>query len=298
MRFPLILVPQELNIDFMRVKSAAFCFSIVLSVLIIISLFSVGLNLGIDFTGGVIIEVRSTQDVHNIRHILNEGNYRGFTIQQVGTGDIVMIRLPSEQAEQQATIVEGLKELLRQHNITEFVKIDYVGPKVGRELVERGAAAMLFALVAMMGYVWMRFDWQYGLGVIIALLHDLLATLGFYVVFRHDFDLTSIAALLTVIGYSINDSVVIYDRIRENVRKYKALSPERLINRSLNETMSRTVMTVLTTVVACLALVMCGGEVLRGFSSAVLFGIIFGTYSSIFVSAPILLYTNFSATKQ
>jgi preprotein translocase SecF subunit len=259
-------------------------------------LLSRGLNLGLDFTGGIIIEVKSEQkiDLGTLRDYLHEEGYSGATLQNFGDESVVLIRIQPKQEGSYNKEVEVLKGFLSSHlgSDIEFRKVDYVGPKVGKELVMNGVYATLLALLMMMLYIWLRFDWQFGVGAVIALLHDMLFTLGFYSLTRIEFDLTSIVAILTVIGYSINDSVVIFDRIRENIRKYKQMPISELINVSINETLSRTVMTVLVTLIACLALVIFGGEVIFGFSIAMLVGIAFGTYSSIYISAPILIYSD------
>lgn len=275
------------SIDFMSHRVKAFFLSGFLTLAVIIALALHGLNLGIDFTGGVVVEMRGRAEVSEIRQIIAAVGYKNAIVQSVDDGNGFMLRFYPHIDQDQSDLAENLRKVF---DNMEILKVEYVGPKVGSEMVRNGISAMFFAIIAMMGYIYMRFNLRYAIGVVVALMHDLIVTLGFYVVTRFEFDLTSIAALLTILGYSINDSVVIYDRIRENVKKYSTRSLIEIINTSLNETLSRTIMTVLTTLVACLALVLWGGEVLRGFSSAVLFGIAFGTYSSIFISAPILVY--------
>lgn len=295
MRLPLTLIPNKTNIDFIGKRWFAFIFSIVSSIFTSIFFFSNGLNLGIDFMGGIIIEARTEQavEVARFRKVFDEEGYKGASIQNFGDDKSVLIRLQAKNSDEQAKEVEKIKSFLKSEisNSIEFRKIDYVGPKVGEELIGKGLKALFLALLGMMVYIWFRFNWHFGLGAVIALFHDAILTVGFYLVSRFEFDLTSIAAILTVIGYSINDKVVIYDRIRENLRKYKVHNLAGIINASVNETLSRTVMTVLTTLLACLALVLFGGEVIKGFSMAILFGIILGTYSSVYIAAPVLLYT-------
>ena len=174
----------------------------------------------------------------------------------------------------------------------EYRRIDYVGPKVGGELIKGGVIALLLSFASIMGYIWIRFEWQYGIGGIVALIHDVWLTIGFFSLTQLDFDLSSVAAILTIIGYSINDSVVIYDRIRENLRKYKKMAISELLNLSINETLSRTILTVSTVLVAVLTLILVGGEVIKSFSLSTFFGILIGTYSSIYISAPILIFLN------
>lgn len=295
MGFQLTLIPHGTKIDFIGKRWYAFIFSIAISVLIVLMLLLRGLNLGLDFTGGMIAEIKGEKeiDLGGLRDYLHQRGYSGATLQSFGDESIVLIRIQAKQEGSYNKEVEELKDALSSHmgdNI-EFRRVDYVGPRVGKELVMNGIYATLLALLMMTLYIWFRFDWQFGVGAVIALFHDMLFTLGFYSLTKIEFDLTSIVAILTVIGYSINDSVVIFDRIRENIRKYKQISVSELINLSINETLSRTVMTVLVTLIACLALVIFGGEVISGFSIAMLVGIAFGTYSSIYISAPLLIYT-------
>ena len=295
MKFPLRLIPAKTNINFIKYKFVAFAFSILVTVLVIFLFFSKGLNYGIDFSGGILIELKSPANIQieSFRNTLSHYGYYGASIQNFGNAGSILIRVQPKNSDEQAAEVKIIQELLKNEldPEIEFRKVDYVGPKVGDELVTGGVTALLSALLAMLIYIWFRFDWQFGVGAIIALIHDAIATVGFYIVSGYEFELSSIAAILTIIGYSINDTVVIYDRIRENIRKYKNYAFTEIINLSINETLSRTVMTVATTLLACIALVIFGGEVLRGFSMALLFGIAFGTYSSIYVAAPILMYT-------
>lgn len=298
MRFPLTLtiISQDTNFDFIGNRWIAFMMSLIISAAMIALLFIKGLNFGIDFTGGMIFEVKAPQKivVADLRQQLSNRGYKGATLQGFADESIVMIRLQLKEQEKSQGEMHAFEQVLYEvlgENI-EFRKKDYVGARLGGELVKNGIIALLLALLAMAIYISVRFNWQYAIAGIIALLHDLLFTIGFYAVTRLEFDVTSILALLTVIGYSINDSVVIFDRIRENLRKYKVKNLSDLINGSINETLSRTIMTVLTTIIACLALVLFGGEVIFGFSIAIMIGIAFGTYSSIFISAPILLYAN------
>ncbi len=296
MKFPIALIPDNTKIDFIGKRSIAFAFSIVITLIICALFFFKGLNLGIDFTGGIIFEIKTSEEItlKDLRDLLSDTNYKGATLQNLGQADTILIRIQPKDNADQKQEVERLKDLLNSYfdHQVEFRKVDYVGPKVGKDLVFKGISATVLALLCMMAYIWFRFNWQYGIGAILALLHDAFFTLGFYIVSGTEFDLSSIAAILTVIGYSINDSVVIFDRIRENLRKYKFKSIAELINLSINETLSRTIMTVLTTLVVCIALVVFGGEVIYGFSMAMLIGIAFGTYSSVYIAAPILLHTN------
>jgi preprotein translocase SecF subunit len=300
MKFPLTLISHGTNIDFIGKRCYAFAFSIGISILTLVLLFTKGLNLGIDFTGGIVMETRSEKpvEIHHYREVLAHAGYEGASLQNFGEAKDVLIRLQAKNTDAQSKEVEHIKSLLMEKidPKIEFRKVDYVGPKVGRELIENGIKALLLSLVGIMIYTAFRFSWQFGLGAIVSLFHDAWITLGFYIISGFEFDLTSVAALLIIVGYSINDTVVIYDRIRENIRKYKVVNLADIINRSVNETLSRTVMTVLTTLIAALALVIFGGDVIKGFSTAMFFGIAFGTYSSIYIAAPVLMHTGFKST--
>ncbi len=299
MRFPIVLVPHKTNINFIGMKWIAFIFSIFITVATFVIIFTHGLNLGIDFTGGIIIEARTSKnyEISQVRDLLGEAGYHGANIQNFGNNGDLLIRLQPKKTDDQVKEIAHIKDTLNTffENTVEFRRVDYVGPKVGKELIEKGLMALVISLLVMSAYIAVRFNWKYGIGVIVALFHDAIATLGFYVVTQYEFDLYSIAAILTIVGYSINDTVVIYDRIRENLRKYKAPDMADIINLSVNETLSRTIMTVSTTLLVCLALVLFGGEVIKGFSMALLFGIAFGTYSSVYIAAPILMHTGFKA---
>ncbi len=301
MKFPIVLIPHQTNINFIGMKWIAFIFSIFVTIASIVGVFTHGLNLGIDFTGGIIIEARTNQkyEISEVRDLLVDAGYHGANIQNFGSESDILIRLQPKQTDDQVKEVTELKEIISAffNKDIEFRRVDYVGPKVGKELVEKGLMALFLSLIGMMAYIAVRFNWQYGVGVVIALFHDAIATVGFYVVSQYEFDLYSIAAILTIVGYSINDTVVIYDRIRENLRKYKAPDMAEIINLSVNETLSRTIMTVSTTLLVCLALVLFGGGVIKGFSMALLFGIAFGTYSSVYIAAPILMHTGFKGNE-
>lgn len=290
--FPLRLFPTTPRFDFMGRRWIGFAFSIVVTLLALGTLATKGLNLGIDFTGGVLMEVRTAEpaDLGAMRHALEGKGFGEVSLQNFGDPRDVMIRIQST-GDDQAQVAAQVKEKIgAAFPGVEFRKIDYVGPTVGRELVRDGSLAVGLAFAAIMAYLWFRFEWQYGLGGILALLHDSIMVIGFFAFTRFEFGLTAIAAVMTIVGYSINDSVVIYDRIRENMRKYKKMSVEELLNLSINETLARTVLTASTTLLAALALALFGGEVIKGFSWAVVFGVVVGTYSSIYISAPALIY--------
>lgn len=283
------------NFQFMEKRWLGFSFSIFLTIAALGLVATKGLNLGIDFTGGILMEVHTEKeaDLALMRSSLDGGEFGEVSLQNSGSPNDVMIRIQVSEKDDQAKTVEHVKSILTEKipDIS-FRKTDYVGPTVGRELMQNGIVATILSFGAIMLYVWFRFEWQYGVGAILALLHDTVMIIGFFAVTRFEFGLTAIAAILTIIGYSINDSVVIYDRIRENLRRFKKKDVMDLLNLSINETLSRTILTASTTLLASLALFIWGGEVIHGFSAAMVFGVIMGTYSSIYISAPALLYLN------
>lgn len=292
------LIPADTKIDFLGKRWLAFGFSAALMVLTVVLVCTRGLNLGIDFTGGILIEAefKEAPDLAQMRHVLKETGIGEISLQTFGKPNNVMIRVGQDAAEESARgkIVDMVKVKLEE-NISkdvEYRRVDYVGPKVGGELIRGGIIALLLSFASIMCYIWFRFEWQYGIGGILALVHDAWLTIGFFSITQLEFDLSSIAAVLTIIGYSINDTVVIYDRIRENLRKYKKMPMGELLNISINETLSRTVLTVGTVLIAVMTLILVGGEVIRSFSMATFFGILIGTYSSVYISAPILIFFN------
>ncbi|MCD6036096.1 MAG: secF [Rickettsiales bacterium] len=298
---PLHLIPSGTKIDFLGKRWFAFIFSIVTTLGTLGLIGTKGFNFGIDFTGGIVMELRFTEenpDIAALRDLLSENIEGEISLQYFGSEKDVLLRIQEKEEIGQdgtasATVLK-VKELLAKEvsPSIDYRKVDYVGPQVSEELLRSGALAMVLSFLGIMLYVWFRFEWQFGVGAIIALLHDAILTVGFYSLMGIEFNLASVAAVLTVVGYSINDSVVIYDRIRENLRKYKKKPIDQLLNESINETLSRTILTVSTTVFAVIALILVGGPVIQGFSLALLFGIVVGTYSSIYVSAPILIYLN------
>lgn len=302
----LTLFPYKPTFDFMGKRWLGFIISIAVTIASIGLVFSKGLNLGIDFTGGILMEIHTGEptDLGKLRDILGHQGFGEISLQNIGdikSGLDVMIRIQVAETDDQSVIINKVKTLLAEHinsDTIDYRKIDYVGPTVGRELIESGIYAVLSAFACIMLYVWFRFEWQYGVGAILALVHDSILIIGFFALTRLEFGLTAIAAILTIVGYSINDSVVIYDRIRENMRRFKKMPIFDLLNISINETLSRTVLTASTTLLASIALLVFGGEVIRSFSAAMVFGVIIGTYSSIFISAPALIYLNLRATTE
>jgi preprotein translocase SecF subunit len=286
-------VPTETKFDFMRFRRTAFPISAALSILTIVLFFAWGLNFGIDFKGGTLIEMQSKTGPADIVAIRERGNALGFgdvEVQQFGSPDNVSVRVALQEGGEQAqqVVVTRLRETFGADY--DFRRIEAVGPRVSGELVQSGTLGVLFATLGVMLYLWFRFEWQFALGGVISTLHDLVLTIGFFSLTQIEFNMTSIAAILTILGYSINDTVVVYDRIREVLRKYKRLTPFELINVSLNSTLSRTIMTGISVFLVLIALALFGGEVIKGFAYAMLFGLVIGTYSSVFVAAPILVY--------
>lgn len=288
------------NIDFMKPHKIALFLSVLSIIASIVLTFTKGLNFGIDFSGGILIEARidgqnTNIDVANVRSLIDQ-EVRDVQIQNIGQNgglNELLIRVPKSKSEDQVITVKKIQAILsKNYSSIEYRKVDYVGPQIGAELIRNGTLSLLLSFVFIMIYIWVRFDWQFGLGGIFALFHDTIITLGLYSITGLEFNITSIAAILTIIGYSINDSVVIYDRIRENLRKHRKSDLSSLINSSINSTLSRTVLTSTVTLVSLLALILFGGSVLKSFSIATFFGILVGTYSSIYISAPILLYIN------
>ena len=280
------------KLDFMKSHKLVTLISATLIIASIILVLTRGLNLGIDFSGGILIEAKLKEEVSlsKIRSLLDKENIGEFNIQNFDeTG--LMIRVSKGKDDNQNVIVTKIKTILNANisNI-DYRKVDFVGPQVGKELIKKGLLALFLSFISIMIYIWVRFDWQFGIGAIAALVHDAVLTFGFFAITGLEFNLTSVAAILTIIGYSINDSVVIYDRIRENLRKYKEMDLTKLLNISINATLSRTILTSGMTLISLLALILFGGEVLRSFSLAVFFGITIGTYSSIYISAPLLIY--------
>jgi len=289
---PLIIIKRIPSIDFMGLHWLGFVFSGILTVGSIALFLIQGLNYGIDFSGGTIIEARTQGPAHlaEMRLALDKLGLGDVQLQEFGAPDEVLIRLqrqPGSDKVQEAA-VEKVKQQLG--TSVEYRRTEVVGPTVGAELIRAGVIATVLALFAIMVYVWFRFEWQFGVGAMLSTLHDTITTVGLFSLLQIEFNLTTLAAILTIAGYSINDTVVIYDRVRETMRKHRTMDFRTLINKSLNETLSRTILTVSTVALAVLSLLIFGGEVLRGFSIAMLWGIVIGTYSSLFIAAPLLFY--------
>lgn len=285
------LVPDNTNYKFMWLRKVSFPLSAALAIGSLILFFTVGLNYGIDFKGGTVIEMKTDgpADLAAIRSGLGQLNLGDVQVQEFGAPDEVLVRIEEQEGgelAQQAVVAKVRTEFAES---VEFRRVEVVGPRVSSELAQAGAIAVAAALFAILVYIWFRFEWQFALGAILTTANDVLVTVGLFVVLQLDFSLSSIAAVLTIIGYSLNDTVVVYDRIRENLRRYKKLSLPDLLDRSINETLSRTVLTSITTLLALISLYVFGGEVIRSFTLAMIFGIVIGTYSSIFLAAPFLI---------
>ena len=299
--FPLKIFPSNTNFDFMRVKNLNYALSVFLFILSLVWIGIYKFNFGIDFAGGISIELRinQTPDLAKMRMILNELNIGEIVLQNFGSDKDISIRAGISSEENLMHNIELIKSALKQNfpYEIEYRKVDFVGPQVGNQMIKSGIMAMFLSFLSIMIYIWIRFEWQFGIGVLAALIHDAVLSLGFLSATKLDFNLSTIAAILTIIGYSVNDTVVIYDRIRENLRKYNKKTIGTIINMSVNETLSRTTITVFTTLLANLALILYGGEAIKSFSVLVFFGILIGTYSSIFISAPIITLFNFKNLK-
>jgi preprotein translocase subunit SecF len=287
------LVPDDTKLPFMQWRRISFPLSAVLSLLAIVLFFSVGLNFGIDFRGGTLIEVQSKDGPANLsamRATLNTLGLGDVQLQEFGTATEVLIRVeqqPGGEAGQLAAVDKVRRAL---GDAVNYRRVEVVGPTVSRELVQNGIIGILVAIGGIFIYLWFRFDWQFAFGAAITTMHDLVLTVGFYCVTQVDFDLSSVAALLTIMGYSVNDTVVIYDRIRELLRRYKRMQIGELLDLAMNTTLPRTVLTTATTFLATLGLFLFGPEVIQSFVQAMLFGIVVGVYSSAFIAAPLLIY--------
>lgn len=286
--------PAQSNINFMGFRFIGFALSALLTVLAIVLVLTKGLNFGIDFRGGILVEVRTQgpADLADMRAKVGKLDLGQVDLQGFGAPSDVLIQIQEqpggEVAQQRA--VEKVRQALGAG--VEYRRVEFVGPKVGGELIRDGIIATILALASIMAYIWFRFEWQFGLCGVVTLLHDVITTIGMFAIMQFEFNLTTVAAVLTIAGYSLNDTVVVYDRIRENIRKFKKMPFVDLCNRSVNETLSRTIMTSMTTMLALLALYFFGGEVISGFSFAMIWGVVVGTYSTFIISTPLLIYLN------
>jgi preprotein translocase subunit SecF len=298
------IVPDDTHFDFTQFRRISFPISATLSIVAITLFFTHGLNFGIDFKGGTLLEVRAksgTADIASMRTTLSTLGLGEVRLQQIsGTGgaEDIQIRVAEQpggdKAQQDA--VNKVRGALG--DSVEYRRVEVVGPRVSGELLGWGMAGLMLAIIAILIYLWFRFEWQFALGAMIANVHDIVLTIGFMSISQVDFDLTSIAALLTILGYSLNDTVVIYDRIREMLRRYKKMPMPQLLNESINSTLSRSIITHVTVTLALLALLLFGGEAIHSFTAVMMFGVVLvGTYTSIFIAAPILIYLGVGETR-
>ncbi len=289
--FPLRFLPEETKIPFISFRKIAVGFSALMMLLSAVLFFAMGLNYGIDFKGGTLIQVK-TPEVANIEQLRGQLSGLGFgdvEIQEFGAPDQILIRIEQQPGgdEAQQKVISTVKETLDPSMVYERVEV--VGPKVSGELVVGGAIAVLVAIFSVLVYIWFRFEWQFSVGAVAALVHDVVLTIGLFCLIQLEFNLSIIAAILTIVGYSLNDTVVVFDRVREKLRKYKKMPLPDLLDFAINKTLSRTILTSVTTLIALLSLYIFGGEVIRGFTFAMIWGVVVGTYSSIFIASPVLL---------
>ncbi len=286
------IIPVDPNYEFLNYRKFFYIISGLAIFLSLNLLFFKGLNLGIDFKGGTLIEVNTkNSNIGELRDILSP-NFNEVSLQEFGDENTIIIRLQNESNQESIETVNKVKNLIN-NKVEEFRRSEFVGPTVSSELLWKGFQAVSFALFAILIYIWLRFEWQFGFGAVVALTHDVLFTLGVLSIFNVEFSLATIAAVLTIAGYSINDTVVIFDRVRENLRKYKKLELLDLFNLSINNTLSRTVMTSITTLLALISLYIFGGEVIKPFAFTMIIGVLIGTYSSVFIAVPTLLVFKF-----
>ncbi len=298
------LISDNTSIKFIKLKLISFSFSAILSIAAIFAVIFIGLNFGIDFKGGILLEVRTSSNIGiaDIRNKITDLNIGEVSIQEFGVDSDYLIRVERQEGTDNAQqiAVEAIKSSLDKAftKDIEYRRLEYVGPTVSKDLVYDGVMAIIFAIIAMLAYIWFRFELPFALGAIVALLHDIVLTLGLFAILGLEFNLATVAAILLIIGYSMNDTVVIYDRIRENLRKFKKMNLNELLDKSINETLARTINTTFTTILALGALYLFGGQIIADFAFAMLWGIIVGTYSSIFIASTILLYVNVRRTKE
>jgi len=290
------IIPADTKFDIIGKRKIAFALSCVLMAMSIFFIATKGLNFGIDFTGGTVIEIKTekAEDLSMLRVALNNLDLGSVSLQTFGAETELLIRLPEQEGDVkvQDAAIDKVTAMLTER-ITdgyELRRTEFVGPQVGEELKKAGLLAIIFSLGGILVYIWLRFEWQFGVAAIAALAHDAIATIGLFAFLQMEFNLSTVAALLMIAGYSINDTVVVFDRVREMLRKYKKTALGEVFNIAINSTLSRTVMTSVTTLLALIALWLFGGEVIQGFVDALIFGILIGTYSSIFVASPVLMF--------
>lgn len=295
------IVPDDTKFDFMRFRRISFPISAMLSIVAILLFFYHGLNFGIDFIGGTLVEVQTKAgpaDLAKMRATVGSLRLGDVQLQEFGAPNDVLIRISEQPGGDQAqqAAIQKVRDALG--DSVDYRRVEVVGPSVSTELLSYGTIGLVLAIVAILIYLWFRFEWQFALGAMIANVHDLVLTVGFMSLTHIDFDLTSIAALLTILGYSLNDTVVIYDRIREMLRRYKRLPMPDLLNASVNATLSRSIVTHVTVAMSLLALLLFGGQAIHSFTATMMFGVVLvGTYTSVFIASPILIYLGVGRTR-
>lgn len=294
------LLSKETNINFVGVRKFALAISALMLIVSVFSIATKGLNLGIDFTGGTMIEIAYPQqaDLNNIRDTLAKADYDDVVVQNFGSTRDVLVRLPVIEGQNMAELSNEVVAVLQQGSeaALDVKRVEFVGPQVGEELAEDGGLAMIYALIGILIYVALRFEYRFAISSVIALIHDVVITVGFFSLLQIQFDLTILAAILAVIGYSLNDTIVVFDRIRENFLKLRNATPDEVVNIAVNGTLGRTIMTSMTTLLVVIALFLFGGDVINGFALALLVGIVVGTYSSIYVAGSSVLLMGVSKT--
>ncbi len=293
------LVPDNTKIGFMQFRPLTFMFSAAASVLSIALFFLIGLNYGIDFKGGTLIEIKTHEgaaDIAEVRLLMDNLHLGEVQVQEFGSSSELLIRLEQQKGSEEAQRAanDRARATLAPHY--DIRRVEVVGPQVSGELIQAGIIAVVLSVLSILIYLWARFEWQFAVAAIIATLHDLVLTIGFLALLRLDFNLTSIAAILTLIGYSLNDTVVVFDRIRETLRRYKKMKISEILNLSINEMLGRTILVSFTALLALIALAIFGGEVIRPFTLTMIWGVVVGTYSSIFIAAPVLIFLNLRAS--
>jgi len=289
---PIRFFPDDTTFRFIHLRTVSYTLSGAAAIVSLALFFVFGLNYGIDFRGGTLIEIQTKApqaDIAGLRSTLGGLQLGDVEIQEFGAPNEVLIRVGQQEGGEaaQQVVIGKVRQALG--DSVEFRRVEVVGPKVSAELVQTGTIAVIVALIAVLIYIWFRFEWQFAIGAIIATIHDVVLTLGIFSALQLEFNLSIIAAMLTIVGYSLNDTIVVYDRHRENLRRYKRMALPELLDKSINQTLSRTVLTSVTTLIALFSLYIFGGEVIRGFTFAMIWGVIVGTYSSIFIASPILM---------
>ncbi|WP_020591816.1 protein translocase subunit SecF [Kiloniella laminariae] len=287
-------LPTDLKIDFMGRRKFFMAFSILLLVMSVVLAVTRGLNFGVDFRGGILIEIRTTApaDISSLRSRMGALGLGEVSLQEFGSPTDILINIQKQDGEEkeQMAAIELVKSALGAE-VAEYRRVEFVGPKVGSELMKDGIYATVFALLGIAIYIWLRYEWQFSVAALLALTHDVIATIGFFAVTQFEFNLATLAAILMIAGYSINDTVVVFDRVRDELRRYKSWEVYDVLNMSINVTLSRTILTSFTTLLALIALFLFGGEVIRGLSLGLIWGIVIGTYSSIAIAVPLLFTT-------